>query len=570
METVNTQAETMPTRTDDVKVIITKQEPLIQKDLVDTTKKNQNESLNSFEDYINPKYIHNTLRNHGYNNYQALTDILDNSFEDSVGASFVNIEITLNKKDKGEPYKSIIIVDNGSGMNLETLKEAIKLGSETGKNSDDDLGCYGVGLKSATLSMGKTLEIYTKHLDDHFYYVKYDVDDIKLYGFESIGWRKGTNEEYKIFQDKVKGETGTIIQITNIDRIKNKNLTQFESTLKRELGTTYMYFLKEMKKKIYVNGDEVYAIDPMYRDKDYVLCLSSNETMHYDDKEFKFNVYDMRLREGETNILEYARNSKHSGIWIYRNLRLVGKALDLEILKNQGDNHGVGVRIELHMSGDADYLFGSTTTKIITEKSSEYIDQGFHNKLSDKLKPYVTQIRREQQTRSKKQEDTSEIKKELDGIYDKINGNKLLNLPKWGENKKHLICEKCGKLKTQCDCPKKDKPIPPSNREIKPRERKEKNIKYDIQPLGKMDDFIKFDRDNGRIKIVYNSEHASWDKFRELDNFAKAYVTEIFVSMAYGMERSGYYHEDRKDAQKTFNFFMEMMSEGLRINIAYN
>ena len=40
--------------------------------------------------------------------------------------------------------------------------------------------------------------------------------------------------------------------------------------------------------------------------------------------------------------------------------------------------------------------------------------------------------------------------------------------------------------------------------------------------------------------------------------------------MAYGMEKSGYYHEDRKDAHKIFNFFMEMMSEGLRINIAYN
>ena len=455
MKKIKNEAETMPTRTDDIKVIITKEDPLTQKDLVDITKENQNEELTSFKDVINPKYVHNSLRNNGYNNYQALTDILDNSFEDNVNASFVNIEIIPNKKDKKEPYKSIMIVDNGSGMNLDVIKEAIKLGSETGKNSDDNLGCYGVGLNQASLSLGKTLEIYTKHNDDCFYYIKYDVDDIKSYGFDSIGWRKGTDEEYKIFKSKVKGENGTIIQITNIDRIKNSNLTQFEGILKRELGTTYMFFLKEMKKKIYVNGEEVYPIDPMYRDKDYVLCLSSNETMSYDDKEFKFNVYDMRLREGETNNLEYPRNSKHSGIWIYRNLRLVGKALDLEILKNQGDNHGVGVRIELHMSGDADYLFGSTTTKIITEKSSEYIDQGFHNKLSDKLKPYVTQIRREQVTRSKKQEDNSEIKKELDGIYDKINGNKLLNLPKWGENKKHLICEKCGKLKPNAIVQKK-------------------------------------------------------------------------------------------------------------------
>ena len=570
MKRIKNEAEITPKKTDEIEVIINKQETSNVKDLVDITKENQNEKLTSFEDVINPKYVHNSLRNHGYNNYQALTDILDNSFEDNVNASFVNVEIIPNKKDKKEPYKSIIVVDNGSGMNLDIIKEAIKLGSETGKSSDDNLGCYGVGLNQASLSLGKTLEIYTKHNDDCFYYIKYDADDIKLYGFDSIGWRKGTDEEYEVFKSKVKGEHGTIIQITNIDRIKNNNLSQFETILKRELGTTYMYFLKEMKKKIYVNGDEVYPIDPMYRDKDYVLCLSSNETMNYDDKEFKFNVFDMRLKEGETNNLEYPRNSKHAGIWIYRNLRLVGKALDLEILRNDGDGYGHGVRIEFHMPGDADYLFGSTTTKIITEKSSEYIDQGFHNKLSDKLKPYVNQIRREQRVRSKTSEDVTEIKKELDSILNKINNNKLLNLPKWGENKKHEICDKCSNKKEECVCPKKDKPIPNPEREIKLRDRKEKNIKYDIRDLGKMDDFIKFDRENGRIKIVYNSSHASWDKFKELDNFAKAYVTEIFVSMAYGMEKSGYYHEDKKDTHKVFNFFMEMMSEGLRINIAYN
>jgi hypothetical protein len=541
------------------------------KDLSSISEKNNDKSLNNgFDTFITPKFVAKTIRNLGYNNYQAISDIIDNSLENNVNSSFVKIEVVDNKGDKLNPYKSISIIDNGSGMNKVTLVESIKLGSETGKNNEDDLGCYGQGLKGASFSLGKRFEIYTKTKNDSFYYAKYDLDELVEIGWGAPMWREGTREEYTLFKSKTNSDYGTVIVISKIDKTTNKNIDQFTSILKKELGTTFYYQITEFKKKLFVNNDEVIPIDPMYRHKDFVKCLSSNETINYDDKEFKFSVFEIESVESITNNLEYPRNNKHQGIWIYRNLRLVGKALDLGILNTQGDNYLTGFRVELHISGDADSLFSSTATKIITEKGAEYIDQGLHNKLSDKLKPYVLQVKRERKKKTN-EEVTPEILRDFDGMYQTIGKNKFLDLPKHGKNNKIETCEKCGNQKSECTCVKSVKPETNPDKEKKTRQRKEIPIKYDIRPMGQFNVFFDFEIDKaGRTVVVYNSEHPAWEKMISLDSEGKFFFTEFLVSMVWAKKEMGYYHDGNDEMVKNVDFFIEQISEGLRRNVLYN
>ena len=569
METVNIQVKTIPTRTDDVKVIITKQETLNQKKL-DNVKSNEPKS-NVFENFITPKYFIKTIRNLGYNNYQAHTDIIDNSFEKIVNSTFVKIEVIDNKGDKLNPYKSISIIDNGSGMNTETLIEAIKLGSETGKNNEEDLGCYGVGLQGASFSLGRRLEIYTKTHNNSFLYAKFDLDELEEIGWNAPFWREGTVEEYSLFKDKTNSDCGTIIVITKIDKATNKNLTQFTNILKRELGTVFYYYIKEFNKKIFVNGVEVQPIDPMYRDGDFVKNLCLNESIVYDGKEFKYSVFEMESVLGKTDTLEYPKNSWNQGLWIYRNYRLVGKALDLGILNANGDNYLTGLRIELQIPGDADYLFSSTATKIITEKGPEYIDQGLHNILSDKIKPFINQIKRERRKKVVTEDITPELKRDFEAIFNKINKNRFLKFPKHGQNITNIICDDCGNLKTNCACIKLLKPELDPNREKKIRQRNELNLLWEIKPNGHFNKFFEFGVDRGgRTKIIYNSEHPAWEKMVLIDNDGRMFITELLVSIEYAKKESGYYYDDNKDLVKNLDFFIEQMNEGIRINVQYN
>ena len=63
-----------------------------------------------------------SLRHIGYDNYVALADLVDNSID----AGATHISITVQKR--GDDV-SIIIADDGEGMEYEVLDQALRLGS---------------------------------------------------------------------------------------------------------------------------------------------------------------------------------------------------------------------------------------------------------------------------------------------------------------------------------------------------------------------------------------------------------------------------------------------------------
>ena len=105
----------------------------------------------------NPVILLESLRSIGYEFETAVADIIDNSI--AAGAT----QIDVSCKWSGSK-STVIISDNGRGMNEDVLTEAMRLGSmHPGAVRDpSDLGRFGMGLKTASLSQCRKFTVVSK------------------------------------------------------------------------------------------------------------------------------------------------------------------------------------------------------------------------------------------------------------------------------------------------------------------------------------------------------------------------------------------------------------------------
>lgn len=98
-----------------------------------------------------------SMRSMGYSFETAVADIVDNS----ISAEATRIDI---KFPAGPDSIYVAICDNGFGMTSEELIEAMRYGSALKRENrnENDLGRFGLGLKSASLSQCRKLTVLTK------------------------------------------------------------------------------------------------------------------------------------------------------------------------------------------------------------------------------------------------------------------------------------------------------------------------------------------------------------------------------------------------------------------------
>lgn len=92
-------------------------------------------------------------RNHAFES--ALADIVDNSID--AGADNTLIRFVR----RGERLISLLIVDDGRGMNERQLDVAMTVGG-TRKYGPNDLGRFGLGLKAASFSQARGLTVVSR------------------------------------------------------------------------------------------------------------------------------------------------------------------------------------------------------------------------------------------------------------------------------------------------------------------------------------------------------------------------------------------------------------------------
>jgi hypothetical protein len=116
-----------------------------------------------------------SLRSVGYTASSALADLVDNCI--AAQARTVRIGVAM------APYPFVSICDDGTGMDEATLVSAMRFGSRDPRvpREGSDLGRFGLGLKTASLSQCRRLTVATLK-DGHFSVARWDLDECDRLG----------------------------------------------------------------------------------------------------------------------------------------------------------------------------------------------------------------------------------------------------------------------------------------------------------------------------------------------------------------------------------------------------
>jgi hypothetical protein len=115
-------------------------------------------SQQEFEDALpDPEFLIKSIAEQGYSLETALADLIDNS----IAASAQRIEILIDTTV--EPF-TLFLADDGKGMDEFELRQSMKFPSNSPEavRSSDDLGRFGLGLKTASFSQTRHLTVLSR------------------------------------------------------------------------------------------------------------------------------------------------------------------------------------------------------------------------------------------------------------------------------------------------------------------------------------------------------------------------------------------------------------------------
>lgn len=232
-----------------------------------------------------------SLRDVGYEFVTAVADLIDNSIEAHARTVWVDVVW------EGE-QSYVTIADNGDGMAMAELKEAMRFGSER-EYEAEDLGKFGLGLKTASLSQCLRLTVATRNsvgrADINAYC--WDVGHVSASNrWEILPVR--SSELHEGVRQHLKDTTGTVVIWEKLDRILGYKKPDGESARKQihsmcreledHLAMVFHRFLSgEVRGKrlaIYVNENKVSPWDPFARSEENTRKLEPRTLRHEGNK----------------------------------------------------------------------------------------------------------------------------------------------------------------------------------------------------------------------------------------------------------------------------------------------
>jgi uncharacterized membrane protein YgcG len=347
------------------------------------------------------KRIIHSLRDMGYDFEQAVADVVDNSVK--ANATEIHIDVQFDGDDSW-----VRIADNGTGMREDQIKEALRYGSQR-KYTDDDLGKFGLGLKTASLSQCRRLSVASrhdsKHRDVHAY--AWDLQHIgKTDRWEVLQLRKGGMLQMLV--EPLDKSTGTVVLWENLDRMlgyrkpygeaARKRLLQDCRRLEQHLGMVFHRFLSGQVKgrtfSITLNGNQVEAWDPFCPTEAKTIALKPERLAVNEDgikgtviiepfilpKQDDFSSHEAFLRAG------CDAWNQMQGFYIYRANRLI-QAGGWSNLRTR-DEHTKLARVAVSFMPAVDEAF-----KINVAKMRAQLPSSIREQVRTFLQPYLRQAR---------------------------------------------------------------------------------------------------------------------------------------------------------------------------------
>jgi Histidine kinase-, DNA gyrase B-, and HSP90-like ATPase len=522
-------------------------------------KKTNQPTLGMVDVYPRPKFLfsfrHNTLTN-----WEALADLADNPLDEDVAASKIRFSY------KKEPAQ-IVVADNGSGMSLEVLTDAMRLGA-AGKNlpKASDKGLYGIGMKNSSMSLGKSLKVITKVESGKFYSALYDIDEIVRLGDFKIPIYDSDAQDISEFKEhNPDSNSGTVLIITKLDRLELKSEKPFVTKLKNHLGEVFRVFINDGV-EFYVNDERVEAREPL---KSYTTQETEINDQVYEFKRPDGSDFSIRIKFGflpqilNTEKTPYNLALDHQGFYIMRNNRQLMRSNWLSVRVK--DNHLNRVRAEILFSGDLDDVF-----YINYEKNNINLNQWFRDALREKvkgvIKAYEDRARNDIKLLKPNDEESlrnfEKIKENIDSRADrlapiktkKVKRVKVANEAKGYDSRKSII---------NGNGTKEDE-IEDATAEVEILSRstiKQSLVEFEFGRLGQHHICFFEDTGNGSVTIRWNVEHAFYDYFNGLGAETQTAFAKLLLAMGRTIINLS---NDTEAYNKMVNDLQIMMGDELR------
>ena len=274
-----------------------------------------------------------SMRDLGYSLETAVADLLDNSI--SAGATEIHIFCDLTQHSP-----VLAVIDNGKGMNADELVEAMRYGSSgpAEQRLPGDLGRFGLGLKTASLSQCRCLTVVSAQ-NNVLHSAEWDLNLID----EKDDWLISVLSEDEIGKlpfVEILGKNGTLILWRDLDRLledvtgpkQHEVINEKLDTLGKHLSLVFHRYLSgeirgRKKLTVFVNGHNLEAFDPFCRSNSATQRLPE-EIIRIDGVRVKMQPYILP-HHSKLSATEYDYYQSRSdfisnqGAYIYRDGRLM-------------------------------------------------------------------------------------------------------------------------------------------------------------------------------------------------------------------------------------------------------
>ena len=211
------------------------------------------------------------MRDSGYKSpTHAIAELIDNSIE----AGAISIEIFGLSRWEPSTHRmtleEIAVLDNGSGMDAHTLREALRYGSGT-RRQRQGIGRFGIGLPNSSMSQATQVDVWSwqsgvtnaVHTRLWISDVKQGIREIPAPALKSIP---------KVYADASQHgfeESGTLVVWSDLDRVDWKRSSTVFRHTESFLGRIYRRFLCEESERVPNDDPRAHEVGPRRK----IVCI---------------------------------------------------------------------------------------------------------------------------------------------------------------------------------------------------------------------------------------------------------------------------------------------------------
>jgi hypothetical protein len=303
-----------------------------------------------------------SFRAFGYNLPTAIADLVDNS----ITANAKNIWLTFSWNG-AESY--VALRDDGCGMTTQELINAMRPGSQnpSQQRDADDLGRFGLGLKTASFSQCRRLTVASRSSKSEIVIRRWDLDYVNQVDRWQLLHSAAPGSDVKL-ADLKDMEQGTIVLWESLDRIVGNaqvndqkaqdDFLESVEEVEKHLGVVFHRFLERRDRlKIWINNRQIEPWDPFLSDANATQILPL-EPLTLKGEIVKVQPYILPHHSKITSD-RYEKAGglngwlAQQGFYVYRNERLLvaGNWLGLGYAK---DEHSKLARIQIDLPNSMD------------------------------------------------------------------------------------------------------------------------------------------------------------------------------------------------------------------------